>query len=205
MTSPIHSGVVSWTGDNPGIYLKEQADGPWTGLATYFNIQYSPYGRGRGVLLLEEPDSEVGYPAVCNIMLSDNQDLARYLLDEFFSRFAAFRVSKATPSVAFLELTSAHSEGDTRDSYREYLSGDGLDVVMSWDKLGKPYAVDMPPEKGPTQKHEMYSLFIDAAEAGIEVNGKRLRGSVATRGFDGGTKSSAFLAFSETWIQMPSQ
>lgn len=203
MSSPIHPGVVAWTGDNPGIYLKEQINGPWTGLATYFNIQFSPHGRGRGVLLLEEPDSEARYPAVCNVMISDNEALARYLLNQFFANFAAFRVSCATSTVAFLPLISARSEGDTRDSYRECLNAEGLEVVMHWSGLGEPYAVDMPAEKGPTGQHEMYSLFIDAEKACIEVNGKLLRGSVATRGFDGGVKSSAFLAFSETWVQTP--
>ena len=28
--SPIHSAQVDWTGDNPGIYLKDEQDGPWT-------------------------------------------------------------------------------------------------------------------------------------------------------------------------------
>ena len=29
---PIHPGAVAWTGENPGIYLKDRQDGPWTGL-----------------------------------------------------------------------------------------------------------------------------------------------------------------------------
>ena len=27
---PIHPGEVAWTGENPGIYLKEREDGPWS-------------------------------------------------------------------------------------------------------------------------------------------------------------------------------
>lgn len=203
MQSPIHPGKVAWTGDNPGIYLKETDDGPWTGLATYFRINYSPFGLGRGVLLLEQPDEAATLPRACNVCITDNEPLARYLMAGFFSKFASFRVSAGTQAVSYLPLLEARSAGDTRSRYQEILRSAELEVVMTWDGLTEPYAVDMPPEKGPTQRHEMYSLFIDAASAGITVNGRPLRGRVTTRNFDGGKKSSAFLAFSESWMEMP--
>ena len=104
--------------------------------------------------------------------------------------------------VAVLNAT-ARSVGDTRSRYQEILVSGDLEVVMTWDRLGSPYAVDMPAEKRPTQKHEMYSMFIDAEDASIELNGRALRGTVSKRNFDGGKKSSAFLAFSESWMEMP--
>ena len=58
-----------------------------------------------------------------------------------------------------------------------------------------------PPEKGPTKRHEMYSLFIDAREASVTVNGTPLRGKVVTRDFADIKKSTAFLAFSESWMR----
>ena len=60
MNSPIHPGAVAWMGENPGIYLKDTQDGPWTGLMTFFRIMWSPYGRGHGVLLLDRPMEEKG-------------------------------------------------------------------------------------------------------------------------------------------------
>lgn len=203
MSNPVHPGKVAWTGDNPGIYLKNDPDGDWTSLATYFKINYSPFGMGKGVLLLEKPQMAASLPEACNVCITDNEPLARYLMAAFFSRFNAFRVSAGTAAVSYLPLLEARSVGDTRRKYQEILRANGLEVVLTWDGLGEPYAVDMPAEKGPTQKHEMYSLFIDAADAGIEVNGRRLPGKVTTRNFDGGKKSSAFLAFSESWMEMP--
>ncbi|CPQ44710.1 hypothetical protein [Bordetella pertussis] len=204
MSSPVHPGKVAWTGDNPDIYLKEQDDGPWTGLATYFHINYSPYGMGRGVLLLEQPDIAATLPQACNVCITDNEPLARYLMKEFFARFNSFRVSAGTEAISYLPLTEARSAGDTRSRYQEILRSRDIEVVLTWDGLTEPYAVDMPPEKGPTGRHEMYSLFIDATDASITLNGKPLRGRVTTRNFDGGKKSSAFLAFSESWMETPS-
>jgi hypothetical protein len=52
--SPIHAGAVDWTGENPGIYLKEREDGPWSGLMCFFRVVYSPQGMGHGIVVLDE-------------------------------------------------------------------------------------------------------------------------------------------------------
>ena len=200
-TSPIHPGKVDWTGENPGIYLKDSQDGPWTGLATFFRIVYSPHGMGQGVLLLDEPDVEKGLPQVRNFCISDNEPLARFLVAEFFSHFASFKVSPGIKAISYLPATEVRRAGDSRSRYEEILKSRELEVVMTWDQLGQPYAVDMPAERGPTKVHQMYSLFIDANAAQVTVNGQPLRGHVVQRDFADTKKSTAFLAFSESWMR----
>ena len=46
----------------------------------------------------------------------------------------------------------------------------------------------------------MYSVFLEAGNAEVLVNGTSLNGVVANRQFFGRTMSTAFLAFSETWV-----
>ena len=46
----------------------------------------------------------------------------------------------------------------------------------------------------------MYSLFVEAGSAEIVVNGRVLKGNIYPRQFFGRPMSSAFLAFSETWL-----
>ena len=121
IASPIHPGVVDWTGENPGIYLKEIQDGPWVSLATFFRITYSPHGRGHGVLLLQRPDDEVSIPEAANICISDNEPMARFLVDEFFSKFASFKVS---PGLARYYLVAAY-RGPTRGRYALGVFGGG--------------------------------------------------------------------------------
>ena len=199
--SPIHSGKIAWTGENPGIYLKDTQDGPWTGLATFFRITWSPYGRGSGVLLLDQPNVERGLPDVQNFCISDNEKLARYLVSDFFSKFASFRVSPGIKAITYLPLTEVTRKGDALSSYSEIVKSSDFEVVMTWKALGQPYAVDMPPEKGPTQRHEMYSLFLDSTDASVTVNGHALKGKVAQRDFADTKKPTAFLAFSESWME----
>jgi hypothetical protein len=92
-------------------------------------------------------------------------------------------------------------EGDTLSTYREIVNSSDIEVVCTWKNLSAAYAVDMPPESGPTKRHEMYSLFLDAADASVTLNGRALRGSVVQRDFAGTRKSTAFLAFSESWMR----
>lgn len=198
--SPIHPGVVAWTGENPGIYLKDEQDGPWTGLMTFFRITWSEHGRGHGVLLLDDPNVEQSLPEVANFCITDNEPLARYLVDEFFSKFASFKVSPGLKAIQYLPLTEVYREGDTRRTYTEVVKSADQEVRMTWKGLGKPYAVDMPPEKGPTKAHEMYSLFLDASDALVTVNGRPLKGKVVERDFANTKKTTAFLAFSESWM-----
>ena len=50
------NGKVEWSGENPGISLKEHPDGPWTNLASFFRVVLSPYGRGHALVLLQSPN-----------------------------------------------------------------------------------------------------------------------------------------------------
>ena len=200
-SSPIHPGRVDWTGDNPGIYLKDHQDGPWTSLATFFRIFYSPHGMGSGVLLLDEPNEEKSLPDTNNFCISDNEALARFLVEDFFSNFASFKVSSGLNAIQYLPLTEVRREGDTLTEYSEIVCSADFEVRMTWGELSLPYAVDMPTENSPTKKHEMYSLFLDANAASIEVNGRALNGGIVERDFAGTRKSTAFLAFSETWMR----
>lgn len=200
--SPVHPGKVDWTGENPGIYLKEDPAGPWTGLMCFFRIVYSPHGLGHGVVVLDEPNVEQGLPHASNFCISDNEPLARYLVANYFSSFASFRVSPGIKALSYLPATHVERGGDTRSRYWEVVRSADLEVRMTWEGLGTPYAVDMPADRGPTKKHDMYSVFLDASDANVTINGRPLRGRVVERDFAGQRKSSAFLAFAESWLQV---
>lgn len=200
--SPIHPGAVAWTGENPGIYLKDTQDGPWTGLMCFFRIFYSAHGMGSGIVVLDQPGLAKGRPDADNFCISDNEPLARYLVAEFFSKFASFRVSPGIGALTYLPMVECRREGSTLSSYSEIVRAADVEVVATWSKLGSPYAVDMPAESGPTKLHQMYSLFLDAGDGAVTINGRSLAGRVVQRDFAGTRKSTAFLAFSESWMQV---
>ena len=92
--------------------------------------------------------------------------------------------------------------GDLKSEYRETLRGSGVTLEMIWRDMGPPSAGrSHGGELGHPKEHEMYSVFLEAKQAEIVVNGTpAVRAAVQNRQFFGRTMSTAFLAFSETWV-----
>ncbi len=52
MADPIvFAGTEEWSGENPGISLRESPDGPFVTLASFFRVVLSPHGRGHALVL----------------------------------------------------------------------------------------------------------------------------------------------------------
>ena len=197
---PINPGLVEWSGDNPGIYLRERPDGPFVTLALFFKVVLSPHGSGTAMLVLGAPDRVGTWPQRPNLMITDNQALARYLVDGFVVNMPTFRGKPALERLAFLPLTSASTERQGQRHCERVGSAD-LVAEMVWDRLGVPFAVEVNPEQSATGTHQMYSIFVEAKVATVSIAGARLAGIVTDRQLFGRTISTAFLAFSETWVK----
>src|SRR3712207_2984991 len=92
MAEPIlFPGTVEWSGENPGISLKEEPDGPFVALASFFRVVLSPHGRGHALVLLQSPQDANPPMERTNLCLTDNDELARYLVSEFVSNFGAYK------------------------------------------------------------------------------------------------------------------
>ncbi len=198
--SPVDPGKVDWSGENPGIYVKDTADGPYRSLALFFRVVLSPHGRGTAMLIVGDPDRAEGWPEANNFMIADNHALARYLVDGFVVNFPAFRGKPGLQAATFLPLTKSDIAGDAQSRYVELVASGDLAATMTWEKFGDPFAVHVSREQSATGTHEMYSIFVEAKDAAIAVNGRELPGRVMSRQMFGKTMSTAFLAFSETWV-----
>ncbi len=198
---PVNPGQIEWSGDNPGIYLKRNAGGPFTALALFFRVVLSPHGCGTAMLVLGDPDVEAGWPESRNLCITDNQSLSRYLLDGFVANMPSFRGKAGLTHASFLPLTAARTVGSTDSRFAEVVQSGTLIAEMAWEQLGTPFAVEAKKEQSSTGTHEMVSIFLEARAAQIMLAGESLDGQVAERQMFGRTISTAFLAFSETWIK----
>ena len=102
---PVNPGTVAWAGDNPGIYLRETPDGPWTGLGIFFRVLYSAYGQGSAMVILGDPGEASGFPNSRNVCLSTNQEMMRYLVDDFLKAAFGLRPTKIFESWGFVATT----------------------------------------------------------------------------------------------------
>ncbi|KIC07640.1 hypothetical protein RA19_22855 [Leisingera sp. ANG-M1] len=203
MTRVSHNpGRVDWSGENPGIYLKrDPGQEQYDTLALFFRVALSPYGRGHAALVLGAPDQAQGWPQVPNLIMTDNQRLMRWIVDGWVAKMPTFIGKPGLQAMTWLDCSSVEKRpGDLKARYSETLRGSGVTVEMVWRDMGPPLPVEVTKENSATKAHEMYSVFLEAKAAEVRINGTALPGQVADRQFFGRTMSTAFLAFSETWV-----
>jgi hypothetical protein len=193
----IFPGTVEWSGENPGISLKEDPAGPFTTLASFFRVVLSPHGRGHALVLMLDPHSAEGQ----NICLTDNEPLARWLVADYVSHFGAWRNLPGLAGLRYAKLDSVRTSGDAISTYSETVRGADLTVALTWSGLGKPFCFALTPGTSATGKHHMPSLFVGCANATVTVNAKVRPGAPIPREIAGQSISTAMLAFSETWIR----
>lgn len=197
----INSGTVDWSGENPCMYLKERDDGPFVTLASFFRVVLSPKGRGHVLVLVEAPQAKASRADALNVVITDNEPLARWLIADYASHFAAFKGAPALSNLEYRLLTRATASGDPASTYVETVEGESFEARLAWEKVGTPFMAEVPPDKSATGKHWMYSLLAGAERGTITANGRRLKGHAVPRDMFGRAVTSAFLAFSETWVR----
>ena len=203
LSTPVTPGTVDWTGENPGILLKN-ADGSFAAMALFFRVAWSPVGQGQVLLLYGTPRAVEGPDHAPNVILADNFELAGFLKDQFIGRLGAFRDAPAFDNLPIRQARAVRSSGDPMGHrYSETVSGEGLTVELVWEELEQPKALELTPDQVGTGMHTMFTLLVPARKAQIIVNGRALPGEVGTRVQAGFETTTAFLYFSETWVIPP--
>ncbi len=202
MRPTINPGAVDWSGENPGMYLKENADGPFVTLVSFFRVVASPHGKGHAAFILQDPRGEGRDGARPNLCITDNEPLAAYLQDGFVKNFGAFKGASGLGGTRMVPGWDFQPSGNGTSTHVEWFRSTVGQVCLTWRELSAPFMVEMLKDKSATGKHEMFSLFIDAHAIDVAINGKGVAGKPFPREFAGKRDSStAFLAFSETWVK----
>jgi len=190
-------GQVEWSGENPGISLKEDPSGPFTTLASFFRVMLSPHGRGHALVLLQAPQTE----GAGNVCLTDNEPLARWLVSDYVVHFGAWRGLPGLKGLQYRALDSVHASGDAITTYSETIRAGDTTVALTWSGLGKPFCFALGPAASATGIHHMPTLFVGCETATVTVDGRVRPGAPIPRDIAGQRISTAMLAFSETWVR----
>lgn len=202
MRPTINPGAVDWSGENPGMYLKDTADGPFVTLISFFRVVTSPHGKGHAAFILQDPRGDGKDAARPNLCITDNEPLAAYVRDGFVKNFGAFKGASGLVGVRMLPGWDFQPSGNGTATHVEWFRSTIGQVCLTWRELGAPFMVEMPKDKSATGRHEMFSLFVDARAVEVSINGRGVAGKPFPREFAGkGDSSTAFLAFSETWVK----
>ena len=153
-------------------------------------------------MLYEQPDAALTVPDAHNVVITDNEPMARYLMQDFVGRFGVFGEVAAFRAMRYLPLTHATTTGDPCSKrVTESVCSGNLAVELVWEGLGRPTALELPPELSGTGAHTMFSLLVEARHAAILVNGRRLPGAPVPREQAGIQTTTAFLYYAESWLR----
>jgi len=193
--SPINPGQVVWSGENPIVSLREDAQGDELTNATFFRIVFSEAGTGHALFLSSRSfgGAPVGY--------TDNRALGTWLRDAMLPAYAHY-AGKDVGQIP-LEPATFRSEGDPRRAWREEVRADGTAIVLQWEELGPPFVVDSPGGSTGKFPYHVISVFVPSRRATLTRNGEAAAGRAHPRDIAGTLSSTCFLAFSETWLTLP--
>jgi len=193
---------VDWSGENPGMYLKETADGPFVTLISFFRVVTSPHGKGHAAFMLLDPPGDGGNLEKPNLCLTDNEPLAEYLKKGFVSCFGSFKGVTGLSNAQMKPGWDFIPGGDGITSHTESFRSAIGQVSLTWEQLSAPFMVELMKEQSATGAHEMFSLFLESTAVKATINGKSVAGKPFPRDWVGRKSTTAFLAFSETWIKV---
>lgn len=186
-------GKVFVSGENPVIRLLDRPDGTAQVVASFWRIVWSPVGPGHVCFVTTGDGSSRDH---LRIALVDNRKLFDYLTNEVLGVFDAsyrdrpFQVVQATFG----------SSGDALNEWKETCTAERYKIELVWRDFYPPFQLDTP-TGGARNPFGVTSFFVPARAADVRVNGVKLPGNVYPQMRGPAQSSSAFLAFSETWVK----
>ena len=190
----IKMGKVYVSGENPGIRLLDKEGGTPLTAVSFWRVIWSPVGPGH-VCYVTTGDGKS--PGDLRIAIVDNQKLHEYLVGEILGTFN--KTYQERPFTVVPRGTFTKS-GDALKEYKEVCRSDQYTIELIWHDFYEPFQLDTP-AGGAQNPFGITSLFIPARTAEVIINGKKAAGNVYPQMRGPMQNSSAFLAFSESWIK----
>jgi hypothetical protein len=190
---PIEKHGVMITGENPMIVLYRPGSDDMVAIASIWTCTYSEAGTGRALVIWVDPEATgLGNLAPVGIF-TDNPELARFIWANFYNDYAPIqgRGIEDTP----LRTASFTEQSDGPRLHRVTCTSGTTTIELEWrDVLEVFHIVTFP------TGYEVSVVAAPCADGTITVNGNRASGEIHRP--EGWFKSSAALAFAETWIAL---
>jgi len=195
-------GKVYVTGENPGIRLFDKEGGTVLTAVSYWRLIWSPAGPGH-IAFVTTGDGKS--PSDLRLAFVDNRKLYDFLtkeittiLDPAFTQrpFTVLEAKFTDPG-----LGTFSNSGDSMKERRVAFKAPKYSVVLVWRDFYEPFQLDTPANSGGRNAFGVTSLFIPAKSADVIINGKKATGNVYPQKRGPAESSSAFLAFSESWVK----
>jgi hypothetical protein len=198
----VKAGRVYLTGENPVIRLLDKPGGTVLTFASYWRIVWSPAGPGH-VCYLTTGDGKS--PADLRVALTDNRLLYDYITENIMAPVLDKDIAERpyAPVAATFDdpgRGTFSTDGSVMTERRITGRSNKYTVALVWHDFGEPFQLDTP-VGGAANPFGVTSLFIPAKSASVLINDKKAAGNVYPQMRGPAQSSSAFLAFSESWVK----
>jgi hypothetical protein len=190
---PIETRGVKISGENPMIVLYRTASDEVVAIASMWTCAYSEAGEGRALVIWVDPDATgLGELAPVGIF-TDNAELARFIWANFYNDYTL--IHERGIEEAPLRPARFTEQSDGKRLHRIVCTSGAMTIELEWrDVIEVFHALTYP------TGYEVSVVAAPCASGTITVNGRVAVGEIHQP--EGWFKSSACLAFAETWIAL---
>jgi hypothetical protein len=192
----VKAGKVYVSGENPVIRLQLKEGSPPVTSVSFWRVIYSPAGMGHVCYVTSDPTGDGASKDDLRVAFTDNPALLAYLSKEIMSAFDNVYVERPFPG----QQARFDKSGDTVSGWRETIMSSTVKVELVWRDFYEPFLLDTP-SGGQRNPYGITSLFIPARSAEVLINGVKVAGQPVPQMRGTRQSSSAFMAFSETWVK----
>jgi hypothetical protein len=190
---------VVFSGENPGLTLYKPGTEQIVAAASYWRCVYSAHGEGNALLIWVDPAGSGLGDLAPHAIYTDNTGVARLVAERFTQYFGTFR------DHGFAVMPTSHArffqESDSRWYHRVACNtGEQVVELVWWDVLDYQMRKREDYALGPS-RWDLATVICPCASASISVSNRRVAGEVRSSREGEQPTSSAFLAFSETWVE----
>ena len=123
-----------WIGYVGTIFLRKAEEQQWAALALYFQTMHSPFGSGKLIVVLVDPEKIISRGSA-RFCITNNLRLAEFIVSQIPSRFAEFEcASQLLQSLHYFDAARFSSENKESSCQivRAIDYARGIDVEMMW-------------------------------------------------------------------------
>lgn len=192
----VKNGKVAISGENPVINLSMTGGAPNSTRVSFWRVVYSPVGMGHVCYVTADLTGDGPSKDDIRMAFTDNDDLFGYIDTAIMPMLdAAYRKDPVHSWRA-----TFGSSGNTRTAWKETIRSEKYVIELVWKDFMEPFLLDT--QLGGTgNPYGITSMFLPARAAEVIINGTRVAGQPYARMRGTTPSSSAFLAFSETWVR----
>ena len=197
---PINNpGRVLIAGENHILRLQTHPGGPDAALVNHFRLRLSPHGPGHAVFVLADPNA--ADPR--NACYTDNPALADWLLDWYLGGSPLYQDLKGLVDLPIVTTGGFTYVDELPRRWTETLRAGNVTIRAVWNDLATPFHVERLAQPGEQDAMDVFSVLLSASTATLLIGDERIPGVVFPRQVGDQPITSAFLAFAESWVEVP--